>query len=83
MLFLGPRSSEIGRVIEDNDFGVVVEYPEDVATARRYLEFLRVDPRRAARVGERMRSFYRRCFGVGPALERFRRVLEMPARNVG
>lgn len=83
MIFLGPRASEIGRIILDNDFGVVVEHGEDVQTAKRFVEFLKADPIRAARLCERIRRFSDQHFGLSVSSKRFRRLLDVPARKAG
>jgi len=83
MLFLGPRYSEIGRIITDNDFGIVVEHREDISTARRYIEFLNNDHLRARIINERIHSYSKSNFGLKKSVEYFRHLIEGTLRKAG
>ncbi|MQY76140.1 MAG: hypothetical protein GH155_00745 [Spirochaeta sp.] len=83
MLFLGPRYSEIGRIITDNDFGIVVEHREDVSTARRYIEFLKKDHLRARLINERIDRYSKLHFGLKKSVEYFRHTIEENSRKAG
>lgn len=83
MIFLGPRASEIGSIIIENDLGVVVEHLSDVQTVRRYIEFLRRDPSRAAGIQRRARRFSDQCYGLEKSARRFRELLEGQERVAG
>jgi colanic acid biosynthesis glycosyl transferase WcaI len=75
LVFLGSRASEIGTLIVDRDLGVVVEHPEDVQTARRYIEFLSKDRERAARMHCRIRRFSDAHYGLERSVSRFQELL--------
>ncbi len=83
MLFLGPRYSEIGRIIVDNDFGIVVEHREDISTAKRYIEFLKNDHLRARLINERIHRYSASHFGLSKSVEHFRQTIEKTLRKVG
>ena len=83
MLFLGPRSSEIGRIILDNDFGVVVENTQDISTARCYIEFLKNNHLIARRINERIRRYSTSHFGLSKSVEHFRQTIEETLRKTG
>ena len=83
MLFLGPRSSEIGRIIIDNDFGVVVENTQDISTAKRYIEFLQNNHLRAGLINERIHRYSKFHFGLKKSVEYFRQTIEETIRKAG
>lgn len=81
MLFLGPRYSEIGRIITDNDFGIVVENGQDIFTAKRYIEFLKNDHLRARLINERIHRYSNVHFGLKKSVEYFRQTIEKTLRK--
>ncbi len=83
MLFLGPRSSEIGRIIVDNDFGIVVEHRQDISTAKRYIEFLKNDHLRVRLINERIHRYSKFHFGLKKSVEYFRQTIEETIRKAG
>ena len=83
MLFLGPRSSEIGRIILDNDFGVVVEHRQDISTAKRYIEFLKNNRPIAGLINERIHSYSNFHFGLKKSVGYFRQTIEETLRKTG
>ncbi len=83
MLFLGPRSSEIGRIIIDNDFGVVVENTQDISTARRYIEFLKNNRLIARLINKRIHRYSTSHFGLKKSVEYFRQTIEKTLRKAG
>ena len=83
MLFLGPSSSEIGRIILDDDFGVVVEHRQDISTARRYIEFLNNNRPMAGRINERIHRYSINHFGLKKSAEYFRQTIEETLRKTG
>ncbi len=83
MLFLGPRYSEIGRIIVDNDFGIVVEHREDILTVKRYIEFLKNYNLRARLINERIHRFSKFHFGLKKSVEYFRHAIEETLRKAG
>ncbi len=83
MLFLGPSYSEIGRIITDNDFGIVVEHRQDISIAKRYIEFLKNDHLRARLINERIHRFSKFHFGLKKSVEYFRHAIEETLRKAG
>ncbi len=83
MLFLGPLSSEIGRIILDNDYGVVVENTHDISTAKRYIEFLQNNHLRAGLINERIHRYSKFHFGLKKSVEYFRQTIEETIRKAG
>ena len=83
MLFLGPRSSEIGRIILDNDFGVVVENTIDISTAKRYISFLKKNRFIAGRINERIHRYSSIHFGLKKSVGYFKQIIEETLRKTG
>ena len=83
MLFLGPRYSEIGRIITDNDFGIVVEHRQDISTPKRYIEFLQNNRLIAGRINERIHRYSKYHFGLSKSVEYFRQTIEKTLRKAG
>ncbi len=76
MLFLGPRNSEIGKTIINNDIGIVVENSADTEQAQRYVRFLKDSPASAREIGKRARRLFENKHQLCFSVTAFRSLLE-------
>jgi glycosyltransferase involved in cell wall biosynthesis len=76
LLFLGPRRSEIGKLILNNDIGVVLETEDDVSKVAAFIENSTGNQRLCNATGRRARKLFDSRFSLAHSVGKFRRVLE-------
>lgn len=76
LLFLGPKNSEIGEYIIENDIGIVLEnWKKDGKAAVEYLHYLRNNREVAKSVGLRANRLYSNHMGFDCSLCKFEKIL--------
>lgn len=75
VLYVGPRESEVARVIEESKCGLVIEQ-RDSAGLVKAIETLHADPQLAQAMGRRAREAFERTFTRSHACERWLRLLQ-------
>ena len=75
VLYVGPRESEVARVIEESKCGLVIEQGDSAGLVKA-IETLHADPRLAQAMGQRAREVFERTFTRSHACERWLRLLQ-------
>ena len=75
VLYVGPRESEVARVIEESKCGLVIEQGDSAGLVKA-IETLHADPQLAQAMGRRAREVFERTFTRSHACERWLRLLQ-------
>ena len=75
VLYVGPRESEVARVIEESQCGLVIEQGDSAGLVKA-IETLHADPQLAQAMGRRAREAFERTFTRSHACERWLRLLQ-------
>ena len=75
VLYVGPRESEVARVIEESQCGLVIEQGDSAGLVKA-IETLHADPQLAQAMGRRAREVFERTFTRSHACERWLRLLQ-------
>jgi glycosyltransferase involved in cell wall biosynthesis len=75
VLYVGPRESEVARVIEESKCGLVIEQGDSAGLVKA-IETLHADPQLAQAMGRRAREVFERTFTRSLACERWLRLLQ-------
>lgn len=75
VLYVGPRESEVARVIEESQCGLVIEQGDSAGLVKA-IETLHADPQLAQAMGRRAREVFERTFTRSLACERWLRLLQ-------
>jgi glycosyltransferase involved in cell wall biosynthesis len=75
VLYVGPRESEVARVIEESKCGLVIEQGDSAGLVKA-IETLHADPQLAQAMGRRAREAFERTFTRSHACERWLRLLQ-------
>ncbi len=75
VLYVGPRESEVARVIEESKCGLVIEQGDSAGLVKA-IETLHADPQLAQVMGRRAREAFERTFTRSHACERWLRLLQ-------
>ena len=75
VLYVGPRESEVARVIEESKCGLVIEQGDSAGLVKA-IQMLHADPRLAQAMGQRAREVFERTFTRSHACERWLRLLQ-------
>jgi glycosyltransferase involved in cell wall biosynthesis len=79
ILFIGPRQSEIGRVLMKNDIGFVLEATRDLETCIQWLDSLRKTTDLRDAMGGRASQVYQDHYSFDLAFNQFRNVMRGPS----
>jgi len=75
VLYVGPRESEVARVIEESKCGLVIEQGDSAGLVKA-IQMLHADPRLAQAMGQRAREVFERTFTRSHACERWLNLLQ-------
>lgn len=75
VLYVGPRETEVARVIEESQCGLVIEQGDSAGLVKA-IETLHADPQLAQAMGRRAREVFERTFTRSHACERWLRLLQ-------
>ena len=76
ILHLGPRNSEIGKLIVENDIGTVFESDSDRKNVLDYIIFLKKHPEIKRKIGSRARSIFENSFRLSHSAGKIRETID-------